>query len=232
MGWLAPTCESMSAWAMFSTSAHRAEASFCSPVSGRCCCSARASEQRLSLRCYTRGQQPARDGRSCGCTRLAIGGIIHFPPKFATSCSHSRAAAPMFVTAGRTRRTRWEDFDATGHLSRSVFQGAGVPPEADVYLCGPTRFMSEMKEALRGFGVEPNRIHIELFNGSKSMTPGIVGAATRAPHLPKDAAGTGPLVSFARSAIAAHWNPSTDQSVLELAEAGRRQPSRVLLATG
>jgi hypothetical protein len=31
--------------------------------------------------------------------------------------------------------------------------------------------------------------------------------------------GTGPLVSFARSGIAAHWKASADQSILELAEA-------------
>jgi ferredoxin len=51
------------------------------------------------------------------------------------------------------------------------------------------------------------------------MTPGVVGVATRAPHLPSDDANTGPLVSFARSGIAAHWNASDYQSILELAEA-------------
>ena len=112
-----------------------------------------------------------------------------------------------------------EDFDATGHLSRSVFDEVGVPREADVYLCGPTRFMAEMKEALATLGVAPERIHVELFNGSESMTPGVVGAATRAPHLPADDADTGPLVSFARSGIAAHWKASAYQSILELAEA-------------
>jgi hypothetical protein len=61
-----------------------------------------------------------------------------------------------------------------------------------------------MKEALASLGVAPERIHVELFNGSESMTPGVVGAATRAPHLPKDDANTGPLVSFARSGISAH----------------------------
>ena len=39
------------------------------------------------------------------------------------------------------------------------------------------------------------------------------------PHAPKDDTGTGPLVSFARSGIAAHWKPSAYQSILELAEA-------------
>jgi hypothetical protein len=112
-----------------------------------------------------------------------------------------------------------EDFDATGHLSRSVFEEVGFPREADVYLCGPTRFMSDMKELLATLGVAPQRIHVEIFNGSESMTPGVVGAAMRAPHLPNDEANTGPVVSFARSGIAAHWKPLPYQSILKLAEA-------------
>ena len=112
-----------------------------------------------------------------------------------------------------------EDFDATGHVSRRVFEEAGVPREADVYLCGPARFMADMKEALATLGVAAERIHAEIFNGSESMTPGVVGAATRDPHVPKDDADTGPLVSFARSGIAAHWKASGYQSILELAEA-------------
>jgi ferredoxin-NADP reductase len=112
-----------------------------------------------------------------------------------------------------------EDFNATGHLSRSVFDEAGVPREADVYICGPTRFMADMKEALATLGVAPERIHIEIFNGGESMTPGVASAATRAPHQPQDDANTGPLISFARSGIAAHWKASAYRSILELAEA-------------
>ncbi|HKD06855.1 MAG TPA: MOSC and FAD-binding oxidoreductase domain-containing protein [Bryobacteraceae bacterium] len=112
-----------------------------------------------------------------------------------------------------------EDFDVSGRLSRSMFDAAGVPQGAEVYLCGPNRFMADMKEALSTFGVEPERIHIEIFNGSEPMTPGVVRAATRNPHPPKDDTGAGPLVSFARSGIAVHWKPSAYQSILELAEA-------------
>ena len=79
--------------------------------------------------------------------------------------------------------------------------------------------MSDMKETLATLGVAPQRIHIEIFNGSESITPGVVGAATRAPHLPKDDANTGPMVSFARSGMAAHWKGSAYKSILELAEA-------------
>ncbi len=112
-----------------------------------------------------------------------------------------------------------EDFDAPGHLSETVFDAVGLPKEADVYLCGPPRFMADTKAALAAFGVAPPRIYVEIFNGSELRTPGVVGATTRAPHLPEGDAGTGPLVSFARSGIAAHWNASTYQSILELAEA-------------
>jgi MOSC domain-containing protein YiiM/ferredoxin-NADP reductase len=112
-----------------------------------------------------------------------------------------------------------EDFDASGHLSRSVFDQIRVPRDADVYLCGPTRFMTDMKEALSTLGVSPDRIHVELFSGGESMTPGVVGAPARAPHRPNDDADTGPVVSFARSGVAAHWKASAYQSILELAEA-------------
>lgn len=112
-----------------------------------------------------------------------------------------------------------EDFDAAGHLSQAVFNDAGVPRNAEVYLCGPTRFMTDMKAALAGVGVAPERIHVELFNGSESLTPGVVGAVTSAPHTLVNDTNSGPLVSFARSGVAAHWNASAYQSILELAEA-------------
>jgi ferredoxin len=112
-----------------------------------------------------------------------------------------------------------EDFDATGHLSQSVLEAVGIPRDADAYLCGPGVFMADMKAALAGCGVPPERVHVEIFNGGESMSPGVVRAATRNPHPPEGDTNTGPLVSFARSGIAAHWNTSVYPSILELAEA-------------
>jgi MOSC domain-containing protein YiiM/ferredoxin-NADP reductase/ferredoxin len=112
-----------------------------------------------------------------------------------------------------------EGFDATGHLSRSVFDEVGLPADADAYICGPNRFMDDMKAQLAAVGVGRDRIHVEIFNGGESLTPGIVGTVTRAPHLPAGETADGPLISFARSGIAAHWNPAAFQSILELAEA-------------
>jgi ferredoxin-NADP reductase/MOSC domain-containing protein YiiM/ferredoxin len=109
--------------------------------------------------------------------------------------------------------------DAAGHLSRSAFDKVSLPRDADVYLCGPTRFMADMTETLTSVGVALKRIHVEIFNGRESTTPGVAGTGTRVPHLPKDDFDTGPLVSYARSGITAHWNGSEYQSILELAEA-------------
>ncbi|HKD86061.1 MAG TPA: MOSC and FAD-binding oxidoreductase domain-containing protein [Terriglobales bacterium] len=112
-----------------------------------------------------------------------------------------------------------DDFNATGRFSQSFFHELGLPRDADVYLCGPTRFMSDMREALTAFGVAPERIRIEIFNGGESMTPGVVGAMRLAPHRPANEAATGPMVSFARSGISAHWDASRYGSILEMAEA-------------
>jgi ferredoxin-NADP reductase/MOSC domain-containing protein YiiM len=112
-----------------------------------------------------------------------------------------------------------EDFDAAGHLSQSVLEEFGVPREADVYICGPVAFMTDMKTALAGYGVPQERIHMEIFNGGESKSPGVVDAVKRNPHPPVGDTNSGSLVSFARSGVAAHWNASVHQSILELAEA-------------
>ncbi|MBZ9896099.1 MULTISPECIES: MOSC and FAD-binding oxidoreductase domain-containing protein [unclassified Mesorhizobium] len=123
------------------------------------------------------------------------------------------------------------DFDATGHLSPLVFNSVSIPQDADVYLCGPVDFMADMKEALAASGVAPDRVRIEIFNGSEPLNPGVVASERRAPHLPEGDTDAGPLVSFARSGVAAHWNPSVYRSILELAEACD-VPSRWSCRTG
>jgi len=112
-----------------------------------------------------------------------------------------------------------EDFTAAGRLSQSIFNELDVARDVDVYLCGPTGFMADMKESVANYGVTRERVHLELFNGSESLMPGVTSSPKRSPHLPKDDAQTGPLVSFDRSGITAHWDASAYQSILELAEA-------------
>jgi ferredoxin-NADP reductase len=131
----------------------------------------------------------------------------------------THASSHVYFSRPAPRDRAGEDFTAAGRLSRSLLEGIGLPREADIYLCGPNPFMADMKEILAALGFAQERIHVEIFNGGESMTPGVVGATARTPHLPPDDTGTGPLVSFARSGITAHWKPSAYQSILELAEA-------------
>ncbi|AUT62626.1 MOSC and FAD-binding oxidoreductase domain-containing protein [Paraburkholderia terrae] len=112
-----------------------------------------------------------------------------------------------------------DDFDDTGRVSQVALEQIGLPVDADVYLCGPASFMHDMKRTLEGMGVPNSRLHMERFGGVESLNPGITGKSVRAPHLPVSEATEGPLVSFARSGIAAHWNALSCQSILELAEA-------------
>ncbi|HTV57457.1 MAG TPA: MOSC and FAD-binding oxidoreductase domain-containing protein [Verrucomicrobiae bacterium] len=112
-----------------------------------------------------------------------------------------------------------EEFNATGRFSASILDQLALPRDADVYLCGPNQFMADMKEALTALGVAHERVYIEIFNGGESRTPGVIGTTARTPHLPSGEANAGPMVSFARSGISAHWNASRYQSILELAEA-------------
>ena len=79
--------------------------------------------------------------------------------------------------------------------------------------------MGAIAAGLAGWGVPAARTHSEMFSGSPSMTPGIVGAQHRPPHAPADAPCTGPRVSFARSGITTRWDPARRLTLLELAEA-------------
>jgi len=130
--------------------------------------------------------------------------------------AHGRSRLWFSRPASDDREGR--DFDASGRPGIAALEALGVPREADFYLCGPTGFITELTAGLTGWGVPRERVYSELFGGGPSLTPGIVGAVARAPHRPEGPAGTGPLISFARSGLAVRWR-ETEQTLLELAEA-------------
>jgi MOSC domain-containing protein YiiM/ferredoxin-NADP reductase/ferredoxin len=111
------------------------------------------------------------------------------------------------------------EYDATGRLGIEVLDRLGVPRDGDFYICGPSGFLGDLRTGLAAWGLPADRIHSELFSGGPSLTPGVISTAARAPHPPAGTPGTGALVSFARSGIAARWRLD-DRTLLELAEAG------------
>jgi ferredoxin-NADP reductase len=110
------------------------------------------------------------------------------------------------------------DFDRAGRLSMSVLEDLKMPRDADFYICGPQAFMNDLTAGLAASGIAPARIHTEMFGAGPSLTPGIAAGAGRPPHLPDGTAGSGAMVSFARSGLNVRWAPAY-QSLLELAEA-------------
>jgi ferredoxin-NADP reductase/MOSC domain-containing protein YiiM len=107
---------------------------------------------------------------------------------------------------------------ATGRPDAATIAALSLPTDADVYLCGPTAFMADMRAALAAAGLDGARVHTELFGALPPINPGIVAAPRPAPHLPDGPAGTGPRVSFSRSGITVNWSAQY-ASILELAEA-------------
>jgi ferredoxin-NADP reductase/MOSC domain-containing protein YiiM len=107
---------------------------------------------------------------------------------------------------------------ACGRLNKQALASRGVPADASAYICGPTSFMADMRDALTALGVAPAAIHTELFGALPSINPGLTGQARRAPHQPPGSQRTGPLVTFARSGISTPF-ASEWRSVLDLADA-------------
>ncbi|MFG2946360.1 MOSC domain-containing protein [Streptomyces adustus] len=113
-----------------------------------------------------------------------------------------------------------EDYTGVGRLSGAVLSGLRLPPEAEAYICGPIAFMDDMTKALVDCGLDPSRIHTEVFGSVSAITPGVLPTGARAPHLPASplGSGTGPTVTFARSGLTVPWD-SGYGTLLELAEA-------------
>jgi ferredoxin len=111
----------------------------------------------------------------------------------------------------RPEDRRGPDFDDTGRIDLDALVGLGVPRVADLYLCGPTGFLRDLTAALLAWGVEPQRIHREVFGPERRDD-------APDPHPPTGPPGQGPDVAFSRSALTIPWDDRYG-SLLELAEA-------------
>jgi ferredoxin-NADP reductase len=103
------------------------------------------------------------------------------------------------------------DYDEAGRIDLEALLALNVPRDADFYLCGPSAFLRELTADLLGWGVEPERLHREVFGPeAREDAP--------EPHAPPGPPGTGPVVAFSRSALTIAWDERYG-SLLELAEA-------------
>jgi ferredoxin-NADP reductase/MOSC domain-containing protein YiiM/ferredoxin len=110
-------------------------------------------------------------------------------------------------------------FDVQGRLTSSAMEHAGVPMDADFYLCGPDAFLREMGSTLTARGVPREQVASEVFGSLGGYASGIVSTGDRPPpHPPGGPPGSGPAVAFSRSSLAVSW-AARYPSLLDLAEA-------------
>ena len=120
-------------------------------------------------------------------------------------------SAPLSVdVAGR-------DYDDRGRLTAELLQGLGIPTDGHAYICGPQKFMDDIRSTLDSFGFAPTRISTEVFGAGPAITPGIAAAPAIPAHQPAGTPGNGPAVTFARSGLTVPWRDDVS-SLLEFAE--------------
>ncbi|WPU91577.1 MOSC and FAD-binding oxidoreductase domain-containing protein [Mucilaginibacter sabulilitoris] len=106
------------------------------------------------------------------------------------------------------------DYDIKGHLDLQQLKAIQLPKESECYLCGPPAYLQNVKAALRSIGISDGKIKSELFGSQPESAAG----GGKAPHLPTENTGQGPLVTFSKSKISFRWKPGFG-SLLEAAEA-------------
>jgi len=132
-----------------------------------------------------------------------------------SSLPHARRN--VFYSAATPEESRGANA-TPGRLTKDKLAALALPAGASAYICGPASFMADMRDVLAELGIDPARVHTELFGALPSINPGVTGQASRTPHQPPGPPGTGPLVTFARSGVSAPF-PEDKRSVLELADA-------------
>ncbi|WP_312034465.1 MOSC and FAD-binding oxidoreductase domain-containing protein [Actinoplanes sp. TBRC 11911] len=105
----------------------------------------------------------------------------------------------------RLPNARAKLFVSPEHVTEAALTALRIPLDACAYLCGPDSFMDDVRAALTTIGLDAGRIHTELFGALAAINPGVTAHATRPPHQPPGPAGTGPLVTFARSNLSARF---------------------------
>jgi ferredoxin-NADP reductase/MOSC domain-containing protein YiiM/ferredoxin len=106
----------------------------------------------------------------------------------------------------------------------------GLPSNATAYVCGPTPFMNDLRDALVELGIAPGRLHTELFGALPAINPGISDVRRQAPHQPPGPEGPGPQITFVRSGLTVSWS-DRQGSLLDLADACD-VPTRYACRTG
>ena len=77
--------------------------------------------------------------------------------------AHPNVKRVVFYEAVEAADRQGVDYDFEGRLDMTKIADRVIVPDADYYICGPVPFMRAQRDALTTLGVEPARIHTEVF---------------------------------------------------------------------
>ncbi|MEC5407746.1 NO-inducible flavohemoprotein [Paraburkholderia sp. MPAMCS5] len=77
--------------------------------------------------------------------------------------SHANVARAVFYETVGANDRQGVDYDFEGRLDVAKIAERIIVPDADYYICGPVPFMRAQCDALTALGVDPARIHTEVF---------------------------------------------------------------------
>jgi nitric oxide dioxygenase len=80
-----------------------------------------------------------------------------------TAASHANVKRVVFYEAVDASDRQGIDYDFEGRLDVTKIADRVIALDADYYICGPVPFMRAQRDALVALGVEPARIHTEVF---------------------------------------------------------------------
>ena len=80
-----------------------------------------------------------------------------------TAASHANVKRVVFYEAVDASDRHGIDYDFEGRLDVTKIADRVIALDADYYICGPVPFMRAQRDALVALGVEPARIHAEVF---------------------------------------------------------------------
>ena len=112
-----------------------------------------------------------RDGRSHA-FRAEVDGLID---------QHENAVRKVFYSTPRETDKSGTDFDAVGRITTDDLLALEAGTDAHYMLCGPARFLADLRVGLESRGVAPDRIHSEVFGPSLSGRPRHVSGGSARP---------------------------------------------------
>ncbi|WP_027211725.1 NO-inducible flavohemoprotein [Burkholderia sp. WSM2232] len=80
-----------------------------------------------------------------------------------TVAAHPNVKRVVFYEAVEAADRQGVDYDFEGRLDVAKIADRVIVPDADYYICGPVPFMRAQRDALTTLGVDPARIHTEVF---------------------------------------------------------------------